>query len=119
MVYTYILILEATDVLLDLRTYHKTISCFHPSENGCRQKHADIVDWFRVNKKESGKNDICRWNINSDRWQGLLVMDCIIWTWYGFVFDDAYIKRKNYLGMLSILQGVTEEIWQKTHIHRW
>jgi hypothetical protein len=95
--------------------------------NGCRNIHADVVDRFRVNKKESGKNDICRWNINSDRLQGLLmVMDCIIWTWYGFVFDDdddddddAYIKRKNYLGMLPILQRITEEIWQKTHIHRW
>ena len=34
----------------------------------------------------------------------------------GFVFDDAYIKRKDYLCMLSILQRIKEEIWQKTHI---
>ena len=27
--------------------------------NGCRNIHADVVDRFRVNKKESGKNDIC------------------------------------------------------------
>ena len=60
MVYIYILILEATGVLLDLRTYHKTISCFHLEMNGCRNIHADVVDRFRVNKKESGKNDICR-----------------------------------------------------------
>ena len=25
-----------------------------------RNIHADVVDRFRVNKKESGKNDICR-----------------------------------------------------------
>ena len=28
--------------------------------NGCRNIHADVVDRFSVNKKESGKNDICR-----------------------------------------------------------
>ena len=47
------------------------------------------------------------------------------WLWIAYEPDmdlclmNAYIKRKNYLGMLSILQGITEEIWQKTHIHRW
>jgi hypothetical protein len=30
------------------------------------------------------------------------------------VFDGAYIKRKDYLHMLSILQRIKEEIWQKT-----
>ena len=85
--------------------------------NGCRNIHADVVNRFRVNKKESGKNDICRWNINSDRWQGLLmVMDCIIWTWYGFVFDDdAYIKRKNYLCMLSILQSYERDLAENAY----
>ena len=36
------------------------------------------------------------------------------------MFNGTYIKRKNYLRMLSILQRITEEIWQKTtDIHRW
>ena len=85
----------------------------------CRNIHADVVDRFRVNKKESGKNDICRWNINSDRWQGLLVvMNCIIWIWYGFVFDDdTYIKRKNYLGMLSILQSYGRDLAENAYSH--
>lgn len=48
------------------------------------------------------------------------------WLWIAYepnmdlcLMMDAYIKRKDYLGMLSILQRITEEIWQKTHIYRW
>jgi hypothetical protein len=40
-------------------------------------------------------------------------------TKYGFAFYDASIKRKNYLSMLSTLQRIAEEIWQKTHIRRF
>ena len=46
------------------------------------------------------------------------------WLWIAYepnvdlcLMVYIYIKRKNYLHMLSILQRITEEIWQKkTHI---
>ena len=77
------------------------------------QKHADVVDRFRVNRNQVKV-------IFVDETLLIQINGKDYWLWIAYEPDmdlclmmmHIYIKRKNYyLRMLSILQTITEEIW--------
>jgi transposase-like protein len=86
--------------------------------NGCREPCSDVVDRFGINKNQVKMIFVDETLIQIDG------QDYWLWIAYEPNIDlclmvHIYVKRKNYIRMLSILQGITKEIWQKTHIYRW
>ena len=81
------------------------------------QKHADVVDRFRINKNQVKMIFVDETLIQIDG------KDYWLWIAYEPNVDLCLMvhisRERDYIRMLSILQRITEEIWQKTHIHRW
>ena len=87
----------------------------------CRNIHADVVDRFRVNNKNQAKM--------------IFVVDETLiqiegkdycWLWIAQYESDMdlcsmmmHISRERTILVCYQFFRVTEEIWQKTHIHRW
>ncbi len=83
------------------------------------QKHADVVDRFRINKNQVKMIFVDETLIQIDGKD-------YYWLWIAYEPDmdlclmmHIYQEKGLFLYVLSILQIVTEEIWQKSHIHRW
>ena len=85
------------------------------------QKHADVVDRFKVNKNQVKMIFVDETLIQIDGKD-------YYWLWIAYEPDmdlclmmmHIYQEKGLFLYMLSILQIITEEIWQKkSHIHRW
>ena len=83
------------------------------------QKHADVVDRFRINKNQVKMIFVDETLIQIDG------KDYWLWIAYEPNMDlclmvHIYQEKELYSYVLSILQRITKEIWQKkTHIYRW
>lgn len=93
------------------------------------QKHAaDVVDWFGPNSNQVKMIFVCRWNINSDRWQEELITGhglhmnltwiCVWWCTYIYI----YIKKKNYFICYQFFKEIQKRFGRKpifTDSARW
>ena len=81
------------------------------------QKHAEVVDRFRINKNHVKMIFVDETLIQIDG------KDYWLWIAYEPDMDLCLMmhisRERTILYMLSILQRITKEIWQKDHFHRW
>ena len=83
------------------------------------QKHANIVEWFSINKSQVKVIFVDETLIQIDGGQDYY------WLWISYepnmdlcLMMHTYQEKESSSYMLSVLQGITEEIWQKDHFHR-